>query len=244
MSRGQNVEFQNIDDIVDAYEKWQVPAFAIWCKNQFEFRYCGEGISIEGGAAFLRELLERFKRNVNAAIYTLCVYDDIEEDEMIVSNTPYSGSFNFRLTSNPIGYLPPEIYHQYGGNAHAMYEEMQQLRAKVKELEEKGNDDDDDDDELSVGDKIGKALIENLETLLPAITAGLGAKIGDWLNPAAKTATISGIEVNDSDVSDSLNRLLAVDPEFPAVLNQLALLAEKRNSQYKFYRNMLMKMKF
>lgn len=253
MSEAKSVQFQKMPDVIQAYENWDIPGFAIWHKNQFQYRYCGldgETATVEEGKEVLTQWLKMLYNNNTAAIYTLCVYEDIEKGEKIVSDTPYSGSFNFRLHDSTQGYLPPEVYREYGGSGHKMFEELQQVKQELKMIKEKAAEGNDDGEEDTPKKRIGDALIGSLESILPVIGNAIGTKVGDWLNPPAKTATISGITLDDADtekwtkVHAPLNMLMTNDPDFPAVLEQLSKLQQKNGFQYNIYKGMLLRMKF
>lgn len=257
MSEATSVQFETVEDAVWGYRAAKIPKFAIWHKKELQIGWCPGDADIDDGAEFLTQWLNVLSKGGTIAIYSIRLYKNLEDGDDIDSNTPYNSSFNFRLNKYAKSYLPPEVYQQYGGgNAHTMFEELQKVRTELKMLQEKVSEEgESEEEEKTAGERIQGVLLEGLEGtiqgIMPMIATSLGNRIGDWLSPpAARTATISGITLDDTDseawtkTHEPLNLLMKADPEFPMVLQQLARLQEKRALQYNMYKAALLKMRF
>lgn len=122
---GISVQFRDKDSVLTAYEDRGVPPFAIFQGKQFLFSFRGD--NIDEGREYLQKILDMIDHS--AAIYTLCVYEDLRDGEKIKNTTPHDGSFNFRFNE----YQPSEA-RALGmpGNSFEVYE----LKKEIKELKE------------------------------------------------------------------------------------------------------------
>ncbi len=239
-----NVQFTNKDDVLEAYRKMKVGPWAIWCGKAMNFS-CSEESKSECEASLV-EYLEMLDRSEIAVYYTLCVYDDLD-GEKITNKTPYSSSFNFRLTESAsgikrLGYADQGMSGQTIGSLRkqweserALLDEVKALRMEVQELKE-GGDEDEELDDYGMG-KIGKILQH--PTVGPMAQQFLGSIINminrNNPNPDRVIAGVPG-EVGETDkISQAMRILNETIPDFPDILTKLALMAQRQPGQLKMY---------
>lgn len=212
----QSVQFASIDEVLGAYMNRQVPAWSIWQKTQFMFKY--EGRDIEQGAAMLQKHLQVLSRS--AAIYTLKVYEDLPKTAKIKSNTPDDGSFNFRFVDSPYS------TNGYNGGNNALLQEIAELKLQIAALQEQGEDD--TDDSLGMLGKIMEmpGIGEAVAGLLPVV---IGKILGAPVAPQAQA--LAGVPGKMS-LKDALQILKEKDPLFEDHMIKLATLAQNNPAQF------------
>jgi hypothetical protein len=238
-----NVQFTNKDDVLQAYKRMKVAPWAIWCGKALNFS-CSNRNHSECEAE-LTEYLEMLDRNPVPVYYTLCVYRDLDDDE-INSKTPYSSSFNFRLsesgvTSRGYGSSDGSMNGMTVGSLRKQWEQEQQLlneikalRMEVQELKESESDDPGEDDDYGMG-KIGRILQHPTvgpmaQQLVNAITGFLTKQ-----QPGRVLAGVPGEPPGNGGVADDLQILGDAIPDFPDILHKLALMAQRNPGQLKLY---------
>jgi hypothetical protein len=249
----KSVHFRGEEQVIEAYKNRGVPAFALWQDKQFLFKY--EGNKLDEGEALLSTWIEMLVTNQSSAIYTVCVYEDLKPGQKIKDKTPYDGSFNFRLFDNPSGYLPPQQFQQYqqqGGNVKVLLDKMNAQQSEIERLKmiiEEGAAGDEEEDSLGMVGKIlehpvlGPALqplIQRLGGSIADLIVGKGGEPGE--QQQTQMRRISGIEISDQQLSDAIEKLQQYVEDLPAVLEKLALIAEKQPKQFAFYKQMLFAM--
>ncbi len=231
----QSVQFRDRGDVIEAYRDRGLPAFAIYCGNQFFFDYSGS--DIEEGAEMLRTLLDRLFKNKSAAIYTLCVYKEkVIPEDGIDSETPYHGSFNFRLKD--------EVYGYETGEDARLRKRIEELEAKLKEAEEY------EDEELPMEQTMmGKVEAVLNHPMLQPLIQPLVERIAGFIVPPknepgqiddeVKVRAIRGIPaVVNSDqerIDEAIRILYESVGDLPDVLEKLARMSVKHPFQFKMY---------
>lgn len=240
-----NIQFTNKDDVLEAYKRMKVGPWAIWCGKAMNFS-CSDKDPSECEAE-LSQYLEMLDRNELAVYYTLCVYDELAGDK-ITNKTPYSASFNFRLTESAAGFRRAAAGIDSGlggltvGSLRKQWESEQALLNEIKalrmEVEDLKNDDGDEDDDYGLG-KVGKILQH--PTIAPMAQQFLGALMGmiQRIQPAGQLA---GVPDEPEKIQAALQILTDCIPDFPDILNKLALLAQKNPGQLKLYCDALRQM--
>lgn len=237
---GKGVQFSGADQVLKAYTSRDLAAFALWCGKQFLFTY--EGDSIDEGEELLKTWLDNLKDS--AATYTLTTYKSWEGED-ITAQTPFHGSFNFKLLDRPLNYLG-EAYGAAGGNWKHLADELQaykaenaDLRAQVAELEAELQELE-KEKESGLGGMLGgmaTGLLQN-PAITNTIAEGIAGWIGKLLTPAqtGSPRALAGNEavqwqgrvneVQAAEVNNSLNMLFAVPGiDVPQLLVMLADLA-------------------
>lgn len=101
-----SIQFRGIAQVIRAFEDRGADAWSIWDGKAFLFR----GV----GAPEFETLLRSLDTSGSTAIYTLKVYDDIDNAKKIKPSTECDGSFNFRLYDRDIeeSYRPGQSWTQ------------------------------------------------------------------------------------------------------------------------------------
>jgi hypothetical protein len=152
---GHSVQFAGIDTVIRAYNMREEEKFwAVFQSKSLLMR--GEG---EGDLISFLQLLEQ---NGSQAIYTLKVYDNVNDYRQIRERTEASGSFNFQL-------------HKEGQGRSDYYMKIEE-RLKVLE-----SGDSDEDEDTGVLGKIGSGLIgvlgdpDKLTSVINSLPAIIGS---------------------------------------------------------------------
>lgn len=227
----RSVQFRNIEDVMEAYSNAEIPAFAIWQGRQLMFPFDVE--SVEEGTNLLGELLPKLQDS--AAIYTLCTYKDVG-DKGILSNTPFSSSFNFqlrRLRDEQGHYLQPAVG---GVSENAILSELKALRMDNQSLREKLEALEEEEEEEEGLGLVGKLLenpviagiVKNFATSLTAKT-GMGSDAG-----AYKNVSMGAID-DDARLSIAVEELKQCDPLLVNHLEKLAKIAKADPASFKLF---------
>lgn len=235
-----NVQFTNKTDVISAYEKMKTPSWAIWCGKAMNFSCVTDSVS--EGAAELSEYLNMLESNGMPVYYTLCVYD-LGAGEKITNKTPYDASFNFKLNESPgysgmgrmggMGELTVKQYIDARDANKLLLDEIKAMRMELKELQEGGEEEDQDDYGLG---KVGKILMH--PTVAPMAQQLVSGILG-WFNgqpsPGRGLAGVPGEPPEPDKIAAAIGVLTQVIPDFPAILDKLALMAQKQPASLKMY---------
>lgn len=214
-----NVHFIGIQAVMNAYTARGVPCWAM---------FDGKTMFTKGmGAEELKETLQSVAKFNSQAVYTLRVYEGVENESEVKERTESDGSFNFRL-------------HELG-NLGGVSGSIEQRLAAIEEKLGGG----DDDDEKSVVDRIGDAvvgLIEQPDKLMQVIgmfrSGGLGAVAGmagmmagggDPGDPGNNEARVVD---DDQRLADAINSLADNDKRFVQRIEKLAELKATKPDMY------------
>jgi hypothetical protein len=230
----KSVHFHDAESAIEGYEKAGTPAFGLFCGRQLISKY--QGGNMDEGKAALSWWLEHFDEMKSAAIYTICLYEEVPV-KGIKDNTPYDGSFNVRFVDVPIGGLPREVYMQYGGgNANAMLKELGELRQQVKELQDAGAE---EEEENPPKRTMGDVMITALESQIPKLANhlsdyifGLTAKTPAIMNGVTTTATPT---VEKDRMYKACDQLAESVPDIAEVLEKLVLISRSKPDEFKLY---------
>lgn len=258
ISVGKGVQFNGPEQVLAAYESRDLPAFSLWCGKQFMYAY--EEEDIQEGKQMLAGWLENLKQS--AATYTVAVYRKFDPDEGITAQTPYHGSFNFRMQEKPLTYLG-EAYGSAGGNWKHLADELQRLKEENETLRDENAELEEElkkleaEKEAGVGGKIGGMLGGMATELMsnPAIVDTIATGIAGWLQKImtpAQTGSPKALAGGDAlqwqarveppaaaVVHDSLNKLFAAPGiDVPALLQMLATMAVEDPQKFATYVDM------
>lgn len=236
------IQFFGIDRVMEMFDARQVPAWSIWCGKDFINKGIGDGE--------LRTFLEALNSGYNNPIYTLKVYEDINDAAKIKSNTPHDGSFNFKLQ------MPPEMMPGMGampqsnnGPLYALIKKIEALEAQIAER---------DEEEEKPDNTIGgffTSLIKSPNDLITLVNVGrslLGLPVQQVPNipytPAATMGAVStDIDMTDQEkmerLANAIDTLEKNDAKIIEHLEQLAKIASTNPQQFKFLLTMLEGMK-
>lgn len=252
MRANGSIQFKGIDKVVTAYINNDVPIFALFCGRQLLTKY--EGEDIQEGANFLREFLENLDKG--SATYALCVYED--PGTKVKSNTPYDGSFNFKLEEKP--YPSQSIT----GLDERVNNRVADLENKFNLLMQKLDEQDKEELEESAPGGLGavlNGLLENpeiqraiasrviglVDKILPAPAAdpGLRAVPSEGLGKVGSVQNGPAQQVNQltSSEIDRLNQAIEIlakhDQLLGSHLAKLALVAETEPGKFKMILGLL-----
>lgn len=243
-----SVQFRDKEKVIEAFEYRQVEAWALWQGKQFLFK----GIGVEE----LTNVLNMLGTSSNA-VYTLTVFEDIDDARQIKHNTQHDGSFNFRL-NEPNQELEPTRALAYQ-RTHERLDRIEKLLSE--EVEE-------DDEPETVGqakpqkitgipwadslihtylqdpDKLGKLIGVVKQTLLgaatPAVAGGAVGNISNMSNNNSVTASpATGVEQKLERISAALDMWEQADPEYLECLEKIAELSRKNPVMYKLAKQQL-----
>lgn len=250
------VQFYGIENVVDAYTNKRIPAFAIWCGKQLQFRYDGtEGDgeetapSMEEGAQLLRSYLEALYQG-SSALYTLKTYDDLPPGAKIRPSTEYDTAFNFKLT-------PPGGMIEGAGPAYAprssLAAALEQINKRLTVIEEGEGDEEIDDppetlQEAAIGlldnpEKL-RDVAESIRSIVETGRALFGLGVPPGMAPAVsmgavtRTGTVEDTgpgEVDLSALESALNTLGKHDARLVDHLTKLAAIAESNPVRFKSF---------
>lgn len=250
----RTVQLKSATQVIEAYQNWDNPQFAILNGKQLLFAYDNDNATIEEGDQLLQQWLTWIKSGGSAGIYTLAIYKDTKKG--ITNATPYNGSINFQLNE-----------YNYDGNRSVsgvsdaglkmILDKMEAMQLQITKLQQEQDDDGDDDDS---GDTLGQItnLLNN-----PVVAGIISAMLPNGIkqvkqppsvqpmhpiaNEPGHVARINGTNVTDGDgqkkMADALAKLKVNVSNLPEVLEQLGKLSEQKPIQFKFYVATLMNMK-
>ncbi len=231
------VQFRDVESVVTMYKSMDIPAFGIKQNTALNFKY--QGNNIEEGAALLSGFLSMLQDSESAAIYTLALFE--EPGPRITEKTPVDLSWNFRLRDQVAGYMPGE---QYNGIYGQLMGEVKGLKAQLAALQAK-----EPESKLGV---IGEIM--EMEAVQPLLLA-IGNRIADLVMPTKpELKRVSGVpgipETKEPPapwrdnplIIDALDRLNIQVKGLPALLQQLANLAESNPLKFGIYVAMFKKM--
>jgi hypothetical protein len=242
----KSVQCRDVDSVVAMYQNMNIPAFGIKQNGALNFKYAGD--DLQQGAIQLQGFLQLIADNESAAIYTLCLYEDLSKG--INERTPADLSFNFRLIEQPSGYMVGEAYR--GGYAQ-LIGEIQAIKKELAARKEQP-----EENRLGI---IGEIM--EMEPMQPILLA-IGNKMADWVMGPQKVGElkrVSGVPGSagpgradpqncgglcaqpDPVLQDAIERLSAKIPDLPAVLQILADMAEQKPGKFSIYLTMIRKMK-
>lgn len=241
----KSVQCRDLDSVVNMYVSMKIPAFGIKQNGALNFKYAGD--DLDEGSRQLHGFLTLIAENESAAIYTLCLYEDLAKG--INERTPADLSFNFRLIEQPTGYMVGEAYR--GGYAQ-LIGEIQAIKKELAARKEQPEE-----------NKLGLiGAIMEMDSMQPLLMA-VGNRLADLVMPPQKVGElkrVSGIpgaapETRSVDrqgcsngcvlgptVLDAIERLSMKVPDLPAILQILAEMAEQKPGKFAIYLTMIRKM--
>jgi hypothetical protein len=216
MSVGRSVQYTSKDQVLSAYETFEIPSWSIRNGNQLLWKYSGDDIA--AGEQLLDRVLNDLVKAKSIGIYTLCLYEEAGEIKL---KTEYDLSFNFRFQSESENYVSG-----LGGSPSAVLEEIRLMRKEIEELRAEREEEDDAPENGPLG-SIGE-LLKN-----PEVMALLGKIFNS--TPGQVPAQLSGITADDEEkkIQQAIPVLKIHDPKLGSHLLKLAELAEKNSVKFK-----------
>jgi hypothetical protein len=121
-----SIQFFGKDQVIQAFQNRNVDVFSIFQHKQM--------LTKGKGDAEFSAFIELLCSGTSNAIYTVYVYEDLEDHKAVKSNTPNDGGFNFRLNDES-QLITGQQYNRMGVQ-NQLLQEIQLLRKEVKDLQE------------------------------------------------------------------------------------------------------------
>ena len=223
-----SVQFYGANNVIEAATNRDCPNWAIFQGKQFLFKY--EGGDMAEGIELLEKILNSMRQST--AIYTICFY---EEAEKIKANTPYDGSFNFRLVTEQ---EREERHNQYSGTRNLILEKLESIEQRLQTVE--ADEDEDDSNEMGGIGGMLMGLIQEPEKLATLISIGknlLG--MGNTQQQAARVAGIDVTSLEGERIHNAVEILKKNDPKIAEHLTKLANMSEKDPATFNYLLKML-----
>lgn len=246
----RTVQLRSTQQVLDAYQNWDNPQFAILNGKQLLFAYDNDGATIDEGEQLLQQWLTWIKTGGSAGIYTLAIYRDVKKG--ITNTTPYNGSINFQL--NDYNYGGSGVMGSVGNpDLKIILDEMAAMKLQIAKLQETQNEDEGDEDNDSntlgqIATFLNNPIVAGLiGSLLPTIKQQpVKPNMMPSTSEPGNVSRIAGPPVTTDPqqvMAESLAKLQTVISNLPDVLARLAKMAEVNPGQLQFYISLLMKMK-
>lgn len=223
-----SVQFYGPQNVVEAAINRDCANWAIFQGSQFLFKY--EGGNHEESAELLSKILQSMRQST--AIYTIKFYEDTDK---IKANTPYDGSFNFRLVTEQ---EREERNNQYQGGRNLILEKLESIEQRLQTVE--AEEDEDDQSEMGGIGGMLMGLIQEPEKLATLISIGknlLG--MGNIQQPAARVAGIDVTSLEGERIHNAVETLKKNDPKIAEHLTKLATMSEKDPATFNYLLKML-----
>jgi len=245
----RTVQLRSPNQVMEAYQNWENPQFAILTGKQLLFANDKEDATMEEGEQLLQQWLTWIKSGGSAAIYTLAIYKNPTKG--ITNATPYNGSVNFQFNEYSYSGNGGSVNGANNEGLKLILDKMEGMQLQINKLQQEIEDDDDDDDDEP--DTMGQitAFISNpviaglLGSLIPNGSKMLKPTAMPQQNEPGNVARITGTTDNDTQkrMAETLRKLQAAVPNLPDVLDQMCKLAETNPGTFNFYMSSLMAMK-
>jgi hypothetical protein len=226
-----SVQFRSSEAVLTAYENSSCPAWSLWQGGQLLFKFAGK--TAEEAISALSNVLEMLGESSNA-IYTLKVYEDIGGKEKIKNNTPYDGSFNFRLNADSQE-LNQSQYRNYSGMKE-LQTQIAALSARIEAREAESDDDDEEEDETErqlgkIGALLNNPVVQQLAGLLFR-----GTNLAPAPGPRAVGAlgNVPPAPDQEQQISQALAILKDKDPKLGEHLTKLAQIAQSSPANFDY----------
>lgn len=241
------VHFRSPAEVLDAYDKQEIPAFALFCAKQLIAKY--GGTDAEEGRQQLEFWVGNLSKAQSAAIYTVCFFEEVPE-KGIKDNSPYDCSFNFRFIDMPMGYLPEALHRVAGGGGLDLANKLEALTMQVKHLQEQLNEEPEDQDDKPEKKSIGETLLASLEPMLPVIAERVIGALFPPPKPPGAVSRLSGLMGGSMvppheqlRINDAIGQLRKRVPDIADILEKLAAIAVKTPNTFDVYMESLRAMK-
>ncbi len=247
---GKSIQFQGIESLITGYKNTGAKGWSVWDGRDM----LTKGIGVE----LLEKFLEALEEGSTNTIYTLKIYEDIDDAKKIKMGTDPDGSFKFLLNGDA-DQVTSSLYSQ-GNNSNRLFqrlEKLEEISAKQTELLLKIGNTDDDEQEEAEPETIGsvfmdlmknpskikelgeslvmvKSLLVNPSNNLAPIPAQIGA-VNDQLGAVSNEEYIQRCQ-------NAVSKLERNDPKFIIHIEKLAQISESDKTLFNTLTSMLDKM--
>lgn len=207
---GMTVQFNNKESVLKAYDSRNVEAWSLFQNKQFLFK--GLGISE------LENVLTAISEGGTNAIYTLKVYEGIDNPELIKSKTDDDGSFNFRLNSDN---------QEMSASQLTSYRLINERLSKLEQEPEIDNEEIEVNEKSIVGEILGNPAIA---ALIPILVEKF-MKFLDSKPSVPNTLPQSNV-IGAGNPAMAIEKMKMIDPNFENHVEKLHKLASKNKPFY------------
>jgi hypothetical protein len=226
MSYSRTVQAQDIEGTLELYRLRKVPPFAIFAGNQLLFSE--NATSMGEGEQILEQYLMILDRSQSMGIYTLCVYDRLEEGALIDNKMKYHGSINFRLKENTPG------FQQGNGLLNENRSLLMSIDKRLQQLEEEKEEPEDQGVMGAIGAVLNSGIIEQLPMIIGLIRE-LAAPKPQGQIPASDHLGAINPQIGQDQLTEAMEVLKAKVPDFPEIMCKLARIATKNPIRFTGY---------
>lgn len=229
-----SVQFRGKEAIMQAYRLREVDVWGIWQKNTLNMK----GDDEEG----LSQYLDMLIASGGNAIYTLKIFEDIDDPKMVKEKTQADGSFNFRLGSVDDTSMMPELYARTNAK-NKLFERLDAIEAKLAGAEPQEDIHDriigiiSDPNQLMQYAEVFKFLFSNNNQPQPQLPPRMAA-VGNVV-PMDKQPRKPPTEKEMERLSVALDTLGDNDPKLIEHLEKLAKISATNKSLFTTLTNML-----
>ncbi len=226
------------ENILQAFDNAGVEVWAI---------FVGRNLITKGaGAGMLESFLDLVTQNGSNGVYTLKLYEDIDEPKKVKEKTEASGSLNFILNADD--FADGTGFKTISGIDRRLYDEVQELKRELKAQREQSEQPAQTFEQAAIGllgDPQGLAAIiiavkelfkPNTNNNAPAPYA-IPAAVGNVSNGNTMARELTDLE--KESMANSIDTLIECDPKIAEHLAKLADIAEKKPAQFKLLLAML-----
>lgn len=215
-----SVQFNSLEMVLKAYENRGADFWALYQGKQFLFK--GTGLDE------LQTILNYISEGGTNAVYTLRIYESLNDVSEIKNNTDFDGSFNFKL--NEATQIMPQAQMSSYNKIIDRINELEERITETSEVQE---------NELPENSIIGQilgnpaisALIPVLvERLIKFLDGNKPTMIEQAKKPESYQAVLNGVP--EGGVLQTVERLKKYDANIDKHLEKLLTLAEKNNAVF------------
>ena len=253
----RTVQLRNASEVIQAYENWGIPQFAVLSGKQLLFTQDDSDATVDDGVQLLRQWLTWIKNNGSSAIYTLAVYKSLKKE--ITNTTEYNGSVNFQLNEYNYNGNGGMITGSNDAGMKELLNTVNALQLQVTKLQDQLNEEDEEEDEQKpdmlgqITDFISNPVIAGIiSAFLPTgkylpkpVTPNPQQQQQPMQTEAGTVTRIAGVTDKDHQkrMADILKKLQSQVQNLPDLLEQMSKLAEAKPEQFAMYMGALMAMK-
>lgn len=234
-----SIEHRSKEAVLIGFDMYDTPYYAVFQDKCLKFyNDTNDG---EKAKETLSECLDALISAKSYAIYHVRFYKTCPDESPNWKDNP-TGSFNFKLDE-----CRPDMQYQYPMAGVSGMGEIAELKKEIAALKLARDEPDDRPQWQKTLSSISGVLDDNPQlanTILPAISNILSGIVSKFMPnqknimPAAEyMAGVAGVPddnkvANDDYIMESVDRLMAIDTDFPIHLKQLADMATNNPSKY------------
>jgi hypothetical protein len=139
-----SIHFRSMAEALTAFEARGVDVWSLWQGRQF--------LTKGSGREDLQSFLNMIMNSGSSAVYTVKIYEEIDEPKKIKSTTPDDGSFNFRLQE------PDAVGGNYTSPLSKRMEKLEEMIVEMREAQIRREAEEEEEYEEKEPDIIGSIM--------------------------------------------------------------------------------------